>query len=171
VLLALLAGCGGGGGTTTAKTGSQPAPQAQESTAYVARANAICRTALTQTKALGKRFLRSGINGNPVVAISNELVRPGIAIRERMGNQMRALEAKSPNSRFGAYVELFDPLDSIARERLRAGLAGNGSRAHDLDQLMVDLGQEQKAAAVRAGIHTCARDFYVAAFGTSPAGP
>jgi hypothetical protein len=172
LLIALMAGCGGGSKPTPATSTSTAAPASGPSTeSYVARANAICRDALAETHAMGQRLLASRSGGDALALTTNGLVRPGIRIRERMAERMRKLALPAEGAGlFAAYVQLFDPLDSIARERLRAGKAGQEARAHDLETLLVELGDEQKAAAQRAGLHTCAKDFFTAALGGTAGG-
>jgi hypothetical protein len=139
--------------------------------AYVAQANAICRDALAETHAMGQRLERSRPTGGALALTTEGLVRPGIRIRERMADRMRKLSVPAEErALFTAYVELFDPLDSIARERLRAGETGQDARAHDLEDLLVSLGDEQKAAASQAGLTACTKDFFVAALGGQPGG-
>ena len=176
LLPALLIACGGGSKTTATTSGTATStgttaqrPGGPGASGYHAAAERICHIALAETHALGERFKRSPGNGSSLQVITNGLVRPGIKIRERMAARMRRLAQSASDPRFTAYVDLFDPLDSIARERLRAGLTGQIARARDLERLMVDLGDEQKAAARLAGLPTCTKDFFVAALG-APSG-
>ena len=63
-----------------------------------------------------------------------------------------------------AFLELFDPLEALTRERLRVGREGNLQEAQRLEELMRGLADEQQAAAEQAGLEVCAVDFAGAAF-------
>jgi hypothetical protein len=173
--VAALAGCGGGSGKTMSTTTGTPSTarstgrDGPSPSVYVVKADAICRQALSETRALGKRLRNASPTESGVEFTTKYLVRPGLAIRERMGERMRALGLPAAGrDRYSAYLQLFDPIESVARERLRAGLAGDGAKAHDLEELLIDLGEEQKQAARRAGLRDCAKDFFTAfASGTS----
>jgi hypothetical protein len=120
---------------------------------------------------MGERFATRAPASDPALAITERLVKPGIAIREQMAERFRKLAVPAEGRElYLAYVELFDPIDSIARERLRAGERHDDGPAKDLEKLMFELGDEQKAAAQRAGLQECAQDFFTAAFGTGSSG-
>lgn len=164
LLLALavfVAGCGGGDGTRDAPSSAVPADGA-----YARRADAVCAAALAETRRLGREFSHSDRAAPDVLTLTTEgLVKPGIAIRERMANRLRALpKPRRGEAAVAAYLELFDPLDALSQQRLEAGQEGDLNEAQRLEKLMRSLALEQEEAARQAGLATCATDFVGAAF-------
>jgi hypothetical protein len=155
------AGCGSDGGEAAGQRALKPADPA-----YASRANAICERALVETHQLGQRFSHSTeVTADPLTLTTEGLIKPGIAIRERLANQLRALpKPQRGDASVAAYLELFDPLEALSRQRLQAGHEGNQHEAQRLEKLMRDLAIEQQAAAHEAGLDTCATDFVGAAF-------
>jgi hypothetical protein len=160
VLAALAVGCG--------SDGDGPRRQVLEpaDSAYAARADAICAQALAETRRLGKAASRSTVGGSdPLTLTTERLIEPGLAIREQLANRLRALpDPQRGAAAVTAFVELFDPLEALTRERLRVGREGNLEEAQRLEELMRGLADEQQAAAQQAGLETCAADFAAAAF-------
>lgn len=163
LLLVLLAGCGGGEDTVTSE-GLRPADKA-----YAAKANAICARAVGQTRRIGKELARAEITpATPdLLAVTTErLVRPGIRIRAEMAARLRALPLPDEGREtVQAYLDLFDPLEELARLRLQAGIDRDLEEALRLENLMQEMGEEQQAAARLAGLEVCATNFVLAAFG------
>ena len=48
--------------------------------------------------------------------------------------------------------------NELLRQRLEVGLAGGVAEAQDLEQLIVEAGDEQRAAAAELGLRSCATD-------------
>jgi hypothetical protein len=173
VLLALLAIAGCGGGNDGDDGARPPAATGPADPEYAEKAEKVCGRALDQTRRLGRAFSKAKISpATPdLLAVTTEkLVRPGIAIRARMARQLRSLP---PPERGGesvaAYLELFDPLEELSRQRLEAGLERDLDEVRRLEALMQELGEEQEAAARLAGLEACAANFVNAAL-ESPAG-
>lgn len=160
-LAVFAAGCGGNGGEVAGPQALRPADPA-----YARRANAICARALVETHQLGQRFSRSTeVATDPLTLTTEGLIKPGVAIRERLANRLRALpKPQRGGASVAAYLELFDPLEVLSRQRLQAGHEENQDEAQRLEKLMRDLAIEQQAAAREAGLDTCATDFVGAAF-------
>jgi hypothetical protein len=161
-LAALLPGCGGGNDESALES-TGPADGA-----YADRANAVCARALVETRRLGRRFSQSGeVTADPLTLTTEGLIKPGIAIQERLASRLRALGPPQEGAAsVRAYLELFDPLDALSRQRLRVGQAGDLDEAQRLERLMQEVGREQQEAATTAGLDTCATDFVGAAFAT-----
>jgi hypothetical protein len=162
------AGCGGGGSGPQTSSTTQPQSHGLSTARYVRRADAVCRDALRETKALGQRFLNSGASLDPLSRTTKLLVEPAIRIRERQARRLRQL-GPPPDPSLQAYLDLFDPIDSLMRMRVDAGRAGDVERAHTLEQLMLNLGEEQSTDARDAGLKVCDADFVSAAF-AAPSG-
>jgi hypothetical protein len=162
------AGCGGGGSGPETSPATKPQPQGLSSARYTPRADAVCRDALRETKELGQRFLTSGASLDPLTRTTKLLVEPAIRIRESQARRLRLL-GPPPDPTIQAYLDLFDPIASLMRMRADAGRAGDLERAHTLEQLILDLGEEQRRDARTAGLNACDADFVRAAF-TSPSG-
>ena len=160
VLALLVVGCGGDG------DGEQRQVMEPVDPAYAKRADAICAEALVETRRLGEEASRSTAGGSdPLTLTTERLIKPGIAIRERLASRLRALpDPQRGAASATAFLELFDPLDALTRERLRVGREGNLQEAQRLEELMRGMADEQQAAAQRAGLETCAVDFAGAAF-------
>jgi hypothetical protein len=163
------AGCGGGGsGPETSATTTEPQPQGLSASRYVQRADAVCRDALRETRKIGQRFLISGASLDPLMRTTKLLVEPAIRIRERQARRLRQL-GPPPDPALQAYLDLFDPIDSLMRMRAEAGRAGDVERAHTLEQLILDLGDEQRRDASDAGLNACDANFVRSAF-AAPSG-
>ena len=165
--VALLAGCGEGGETTAPAPTQAQAEATAADPAYATKADAICRRALAETHQLGQRFSQSASAGESLLDSTTALlVAPGIEIRKQMADRLRALPPPEEGAEaVAAYVELFDPLEALSYERLRAGRAGDLEEASRFEGLMLELAREQTAAARLAGLDACAADFVKAAFG------
>jgi hypothetical protein len=155
-------GCGSeGGGADSGQEALGPADQA-----YADRADAICARALTETRRLAREFSHATeVAPDPLALTTEGLVKPGIAIRERLASRLRALaKPQQGEASVTAYIELFDPLEALSQQRLQVGREGDLDEAQRFEKLMRDLAIEQQDAARKAGLHTCATDFVGAAF-------
>jgi hypothetical protein len=166
--LTVPAGCGGGGSGPETSATTKPQPQGLSTSRYVQRADAVCRDALRETRKIGQRFLTSGANLDPLTRTTKLLVEPAIRIRERQARRLRQL-GPPPEPTLQAYLDLFDPIDSLMRMRADAGRTGDVERAHTLEQLILDLGEEQRRDASDAGLNACDANFVRAAF-AAPSG-
>lgn len=156
----LLSGCGGGSGTTTTEPASGVADRGVTRDAYVAKADRICSGMIADAVRMGVRFRKIAVvKVNALTLTTDRLVEPAQPILERSARRLRALEPMPADVKFESYVTLFDPIVSIVRERIRAGDAGDSTRAHELELLMVDLSEIQRRLAHEAGLQACDVDF------------
>ncbi|HEU4393580.1 MAG TPA: hypothetical protein VFR04_08105 [Solirubrobacterales bacterium] len=158
-----LAGCGGGSEPSAPDPQAGSAaerPSTEAADAYLAKADAICHEMVQDSLRMGAKFSESPPGGDPLTFTTEELVRPATVILERSARQLRALEPGSGADSFNAYVDLFDPIMSLARNRVRAGEAGDATRAHELELLLVDLSELQRPLAESAGLKACDVDFF-----------
>jgi hypothetical protein len=163
---ALFTGCGSSGESApeTAVRSVDTAPDRSASAVdkgrYVARAEAICRRALRETRALGRNL--SGVLSNapsPQQGITSGLVRPGTEILSREAAELRDLRPQPDSRLLEIYLGLFDPIVELGRQRLLAGTADEPDRAHDLELMIASLGNEQSVAAHRFGLQACGVPF------------
>lgn len=172
VLLVLLAlgGCSGdqGGGEVTAappapagadaeQAGAEPIPAAQ----FARRAEGICDDTIRQAERLrddASAAVIEGATSGPEV-LAKAVVRPGLRIRERQARLLRSLPPPAgAGSAYRSFIGLFDVTNELLRQRLQVGLAGGVAEAQDLERLIVEVGDEQRAAAEELGLKSCATD-------------
>jgi hypothetical protein len=134
------------------------------SPATVARANANCRDFLRGIHEIGKGALK-GEGNIPELATEN-LVKPSIPLLERVARRQQAVARESGDPRLQLYADLFDPIIVLAQRRLHIGRlaerAGQGEevlRAREVEELLSQLGLEQRQAAREAGLSDCDLDF------------
>jgi hypothetical protein len=156
-----LAGCGGGSGgsgrTTAAAAGKKPKAA---SGAYVVKADAICSAMITRAREFGRELsLRSNLPSNPLVLTTRVLIRPAIPIVETSARELRALKQEAESSQFDAYVNVFDPVIALLRERVAAGEAGDADRAQKLELQLIDLIGLQRSLARKSNLKRCDVDF------------
>ncbi len=166
-LLTLGAGCGGSADpATTASDRAEPVAGSISRDAYVRRADSICRKAIDDARALVAGGFETGDSGSGGLALTTKtLVAPGIAIRARQATRIRALPRPAGDSAaLDTFVGLFDPIDELSRQRLRAGLAGDMNESLHLERLLGMLALEQQRSARRYGFDDCSTDVIGAAF-------
>jgi hypothetical protein len=145
-----LAACGGGGGDTAS------GPKA--SAATLARANAICRDFVRETRELGKGALANPPSST-LELTTERLVRPSIPLLENAAARMQALEPAAHDPLFSLYADLFDPAIVLAEKRLAAGRAGDLAESKQLEDALGNLAEEQRRAARLVGLRNCDVDF------------
>jgi hypothetical protein len=148
-----LSACGGGGDAT-----KPDAEAAGASAAVIARADANCRDFLRETK----RIAAGALASPPASALeltTERLVKPSIPLLERIADRQQALEPAAHDPQFDLYANLFDPVVVLAHERLVAGQEGNYPRSRELEEMLTDLGLEQRDAARGVGLNHCDVDF------------
>jgi hypothetical protein len=146
-------GCGGNGGN------DEGGPTAGPPRAVVATADTNCRYLKRETKRIGRGALAGYTPANALQITTEHLVKPSIALLERVGKRQQALKSKANDPWFDLYANLFDPIVVTAQERLRAGRANDYGHSRDLEELLTSLGLEQKNAARQAGLEDCDVDF------------
>jgi len=146
----VLAGCGDGGDSES------PAPS---ESAHIDRANAICRDGLKQARRLGRTALQRLDTGADLDVVTEAFVKPGIPLLERQAERLRRVEAEADDPRLTAYVELYDPVIELSRQRVEAARAGDGTRASELTEYAEQLGADGQLAAREAGLVDCDLDF------------
>jgi 4-amino-4-deoxy-L-arabinose transferase-like glycosyltransferase len=163
--IVLLGGCGGDDSTPAASTTSTaqvPPPTKAEEKQFYDDAEAICTKTIAQTEKLRRRITSGGIDTTlgPDVAITRGIVKPGLRILEHQAAQMRAIALSAgQNEAVDTYVGLFDVINELLRRRIDLGLQGATADAQNLELLIADVGDEQRAAAATLGFDKCATDF------------
>jgi hypothetical protein len=164
----VLAACGNDKTSTSTSTPTTSTIERSTSTvttsAYIARADAICRVALRKTSALDLRLEEAAKTQDFLTATTNALVIPGTRIRADMADHLRRLELPADSQPFETYLALFDPINSLARQRIAAGKAKNEAKSRELERLAVGTADEQAKAASDAGLRDCSKDFIRTAF-------
>lgn len=96
---------------------------------------------------------------SPQAAIANGLIRPGIAILSQEAADLRSLEPHSSPGPLRLFVGLFDPVVALSRKRLQTASETEPERGHQLELMIARLGDEQAAAARKAGLTACGVNF------------
>lgn len=165
----LLAGCGGDADTTS-ETVPAAAPPAARDGAYAAKAERICAEMIAESRRMGAQFRKlTDVEADALTLTTQELVKPALPILERNSARLRALEPGADVA-FDSYVALFDPIVSVVRERVQAGEAGNSTRAHEIELVLIDLSNLQRSLARDAGLKACDVDF-IKTFSSAPSTP
>jgi 4-amino-4-deoxy-L-arabinose transferase-like glycosyltransferase len=177
-----IGGCGDGDdGPDEVPQGATSAPAERSSSdaptkaRYITRADAICREALRETRRVGRRFDAgggiSGATGDPQLYFTETVVIPGLEIRERQAERIRRLEPPAETSEdLDVFLGLFDTLEELSRQRIRASRKGDVEEMSRIDELLNDRAAEQIQVARRFGFEDCAADFLLAAFPSTPPG-
>lgn len=161
VVLAIGSGassCGGGDDGDTARMPSEPAAQVIPA-GVVSRADDNCRWMLHSVKRLARSVDLSDYSSG-LELTTEGFAKPGMKLIENLERRQRALQAAADDPRFDAYLALFDPIVVLGEQRLEAGLAGQEARSKHLQDLLTDLGAEQREAAAKAGLVACDVDFF-----------
>jgi hypothetical protein len=156
--LLALASCGGGSNATTTGTATTEEAVASRSAA-LERANANCKQLLHGVLRIA-REAQGAAYGTSLVTVTEALAKPATRLTKGIARRQRALERAIDDPQFDLYVHLFDPIVVLAEERVRAGEAEEAARAEQLQNLLINLGAEQRLAARRAGLHDCEIDFF-----------
>lgn len=127
------------------------------------RAEAVCKLSVRETEALRENLPRVFSNSSsPQEAITNGIVLAGLKIISSESARLRNLDPRPSSPALETFLGLFEPIVELGRQRLQVGREGNAGRAHDLELMIVSLGDEQSAAARRFGLRTCSIDFFSA---------
>lgn len=151
LLAVLLASCGGGGS-------SQETTVQRAAPAAIARADSICHQLRREILGLAKGALAHPPE-TTLELTTERLVRPSIPLLKRVADRMQSLEPEAHSKAFNLYANIFDPFLVLTEKRLQAGLEGDASRSHGLEEQLTDLSVVQRHAAQLAGIHECDVDF------------
>jgi len=151
--------CGGGdsGGDGTTRATSRPAPHVIPGR-VVSRANRDCRSMLRSVKRIAERTRLSDY-GSGLELTTEAFAEPGLKLVKRLARRQRALQAAAADPRFDAYADLFDPIIVLGEQRLAAGRADDLAQSEQLQELLTDLGAEQRETAGDAGLRDCDVDF------------
>jgi hypothetical protein len=151
-LIALsLTACGGDSRESTTAPPHAPA-------AVLAKANAICRDFLRETRQLG----RGALANPPSTALeltTERLVKPSIPLLEGAGRRMQVLVPAAHDPLFALYANLFDPAVVLAQKRLAAGRAGDFVKSKELEESLSSIGLEQRRAARILHLPDCDVDY------------
>ena len=102
----------------------------------------------------------------PLALTVEHLVKPGHpAASAGLRSASRPSRPGRRSRSLTTYADLFDPIIVLLQQRLRSGEAALRKKlavdpeAHHLDDLLADLGEEQRLAAHEAGLRDCDTDF------------
>jgi hypothetical protein len=159
---AALSGCGGSGsGSSSSLEASGEAIAAAPDPATARRAEAICRRATREAEPLAADLARViAHSSSPEQGIDEGLVRPGIRILEQEGAALSALNPHPESAAFSTFVGLFEPVVSLAYQRLASGEALDGATSHQVEILIGSLTTEQAKLAASLGLKSCETDFF-----------
>jgi hypothetical protein len=160
VVLAIGSGassCGGGDDGETARPPSEPDIGVIPA-GVVSRADGNCRWMLRNVKRVARSVDLSDYTSGFQLT-TEAFAKPGIKLVKSLARRQGSLRASADDPRFDAYVELFDPIIVLGEQRLKAGLAGQEARSKHLQDLLTELGDEQREAAGQAGLAACDVDF------------
>ena len=157
--IALLPGCGG---SDSSDADVHQAPAA-ERTRFAAHADPICSDAVRQIQSLqATPTPAGGPNSNPLSAVTESIVRPGIPILSREAARLRAIEPRPDDSDLQRYLGLFDPILVLSEQRLSLAQHPDPARANELENDVEGLEQAQKAYAESFGFKECGTGFFAA---------
>jgi hypothetical protein len=148
----LLAGCGGSSEEARTETVAKVPP------AVLAQANANCRYLLRETRRIGRKAV-TGAPASTLELATERLVKPSISVLERVADRQQGLESVAHSSLFDLYANLFDPIVVLAQKRLSVGQAGDYTDSKQIEEMLTDLGLEQRRYARLARLKDCDLDF------------
>jgi hypothetical protein len=102
---------------------------------------------------------QDGTSSSIIDFTTEELVRPGLAIRRELAAELEALPQPPPDPNLETFLDLFPATEDLIEQRLRAGEQGQDERAGEIELLLRDLGAEQQGAALAYGMDECAENF------------
>lgn len=164
IATAALSGCGGASGSqSTSFSVPDPAQEAGPGPAVARRAEAICERATHETAALAARVpLLMSRGSTSEEAITQGVVAPGIGVLEKESRQLQALAPRVESAVFATYVGLFEPVLTLAYQRLASGEAQQTDESHELELLTGGLTLEQAKLSASLGLTACETDFFEA---------
>jgi hypothetical protein len=113
---------------------------------------------LRSVKRIGERTHLSDYTSG-LELTTEAFAKPGLELVKRLARQQRRLRAAAADPRFDAYADLFDPIIVLGEQRLAAGRADDLAQSEQLQELLTDLGAEQRETAGDAGLRDCDVDF------------
>jgi hypothetical protein len=159
LLILFAVGCGGDSGEGSST--SVPAASAPPAAAAARKAEAICLRMVAESQRMGARFRAESpdLTRDALKLTTENLIKPAIPVVESSSRQLRALRAEAESVHYDSYVSLFDPILAVLRERVKAGVERDGTRAHELELQLLDLTGLQRRLARLAGLDACDVDF------------
>jgi hypothetical protein len=162
VAAAALSGCGGGSGTSSSAAISTTATkEAGPDPATARRIESICERANEESEGV-----RAGLAGwisrssSAEEGITKGLVAPTIVVLEKESRQLNALAPRVESAIFATYVGLFEPVLTLAYQRLASGEAVESEQSHALENLTAGLSLEQAKLAASLGLKGCETDIF-----------
>lgn len=149
----VLSACGGNGGEEGAETVAKVPP------AVLARADANCRYFLHETQRIGRTALHNEPPATTLDLTTERLVKPSIPLLERVADRQQALEPAAHAPLFTLYANLFNPIVVLARKRLSTGQAEDLAGSKEVEEMLTDLGLEQRHLARLANLRDCDLDY------------
>jgi hypothetical protein len=162
VATAALSGCGGGSGSSSPTAIIAAADkEAGPDPATARRIESICENANEES-----RQVQAGLAGwlsrssSAEEGITQGLVAPAILVLEKESRQLKALAPRVESAIFATYVGLFEPVLTLAYQRLASGEAQESEQSHALEDLTAGLTLEQAKLAASLGLKGCETDFF-----------
>jgi hypothetical protein len=166
ILIAVTAassGCGGGSDSQSASITNPAAREAGPTPAQARRIGEICAQATRETSALRANLARLMSRGvAPEQAITEGMVAPGIAVLEKESRRLQAMAPEVESEIFATFAGLFEPVLTLAYQRLASGEAQQSGESHELEALTGGLTLEQTRLAASLGLKGCETDFFQA---------
>jgi hypothetical protein len=113
---------------------------------------------LRDVKRAGRAAARQSYS-NTLELATEGFARPGLRLTKQLAERQQALEPAADDPRFSVYTGLFEPIIVLGEQGLSAGRAGDRTRSAELRDLLTGLGEDQRRAALRAGLRDCSVDF------------
>ena len=151
------AACGGDEGEAT-RTASAPPPEPIPQR-VVAEANGNCRWMLREVTRVAEAARQTPYMSG-LELTTEGIAKPGLKLMRLLARKQEALRPAADDPRFDAYLQPCDPIIVLGEQRLEVGLAGDERQAEQLQELLTDLGNEQREAAASAGLEACEPDFF-----------
>jgi len=96
---------------------------------------------------------------DPVNIAAEGLIKPGLPVLEREARQFRQLSDEKGDASLARYVAIFDPIEALAHDLVRASSKRDFDAVRRIEKLMTDLGQDQRAMTRELGLRACDVDF------------
>jgi hypothetical protein len=157
--LLALASCGDDGDDTTVPTGGKVTREhSAPSREVVAKANRNCERMLRDVVRVGRETQKADYR-SAVELARKGFAEPGMELFRVLARRQQALQKAADSPTFETYAASFDPIIVLGEQWLGAQRKLDFERAERLQDLLTNLGAEQRNLAQRAGLSKCAVDF------------
>jgi hypothetical protein len=160
--LLALASCGGGSdGSESSSTehGSETSgASGQAPQAVIVTASKNCVEMLREVNRIGQEAKRTPYK--TVTELTTKgFAEPGLKLIKNLAKSQQQLQGEAESEAFEAYAASFDPIVVLGEQWLQAERANDTAKAERLQQLLTNLGTEQRVLASRAGLPECSVNF------------